>query len=368
MNATDLAEQLEQARAYDPDAHPRAYGDSTGTGLLRSTAADFYVEESLPFELSGKGEHCYVYIEKRGLNTADVVKLLSKAASLHPRNIGFAGMKDRHAVTRQWFSLYLPGMPDPDFSSLPESVRPLEIRRHDRKLRRGAVRRNFFRLVVRELQADRDRLDEKYIAIKQDGFPNYFGPQRFGRGGGNLERAIAVLERGKTRRKSEGIYLSSVRSMLFNRVLAERIQLDNWTTPLPGDVMQIAGTHSLFLAEESDATLLPRHEQFQIGITGPLCGREARIAPEGMPLAIEKSTTDAHGWWVDGLERCRVDADRRMLRAQAHDLEVGVEGETMAISFSLESGSYATSLLRELLDVTDVMTGARGAVQSPDAG
>ncbi len=355
MTANAGSRLLEQAQDYSPGEHPRAFGGAAGKGNIRTLADDFFVEETLPFELTGEGEHLYLFIEKTGLNTADVVRILSKVASLHPRSIGFAGMKDRHAVTRQWFSLYLPGKPDPDLSSLPGNVRLLQTRRHNRKLRRGAVRSNRFRILIRDTVADSGELEAKLQRVAASGFPNYFGTQRFGRNGGNLERAIRVLERGKTRKASEGIYLSAVRSMLFNEVLAERIRQENWNRPIPGDVMQIAGSSSLFIADEADATLMPRHEQLLVGVTGPLCGRDARIAPQAGALALEQKALANFSWWVEGLLRCRVEADRRMLRAAVNGLGFNIEKEMLEVEFMLESGCYATSLLRELLDVQDVM-------------
>jgi tRNA pseudouridine13 synthase len=347
----------EQARNYSPEGHPRAYGGAAGKGAIRTMAGDFFVEESLPFELTGVGEHLYLFIEKTGLNTADVVRLLSKAASLHPRNIGFAGMKDRHAVTRQWFSLYLPGKPDPDFSSLPKSLQLLRALRHNRKLRRGVVRANRFRILVRNLAADSGQLEAKIRRVAASGFPNYFGLQRFGRNGGNLESAIRVLERGKTRKASEGIYLSAVRAMLFNEVLAERIRQNNWIRPIPGDVMQIAGSSSLFIADEHDKTLMPRHDQQLVGATGPLCGSDARIAPQDDALTLEKAALAEFSWWIEGLVHCRVEANRRMLRAVASGFDFSLDGDGLELGFALDSGCFATSLLRELLDVTDVTRG-----------
>ena len=354
MTATDGSCFREQACNYNPDEHPRAFGEAAGKGTIRTVVEDFFVEESLPFELAGEGEHLYLFIQKTGLNTADVVRLLSKAASLHPRNIGFAGMKDRHAVTRQWFSLYLPGKPDPDFSSLPESLQLLRSLRHNRKLRRGVVRANRFRILVRNLAADSGQLETKLHAVAASGFPNYFGLQRFGRNGGNLESAIRVLERGKTRKASEGIYLSAVRAMLFNELLAERVLQHNWNRPIPGDVMQIAGSNSLFIADEHDRTLMPRHDQQLVGVTGPLCGTDARIAPQGGALAIEEAALADFSWWIQGLVQCRVEASRRMLRAVASGFDFSLDGDRLELGFALESGCFATSLLRELLEVSDV--------------
>ncbi|MGD8236056.1 MAG: tRNA pseudouridine(13) synthase TruD [Chromatiales bacterium] len=357
MTGTDGGCLREQARNYSPDEHPRAFGGAAGKGAIRTMAGDFFVEESLPFELAGEGEHLCLFIEKTGLNTADVVRLLSKAASLHPRNIGFAGMKDRHAVTRQWFSLYLPGKPDPDFSSLPKNLQLLRALRHNRKLRRGVVRANRFRILVRNLVADAGQLEAKLQTVAASGFPNYFGLQRFGRNGGNLESAIPVLERGKTRKASEGIYLSAVRAMLFNEVLAERIRQHNWNRPIPGDVMQIAGSSSLFIADEHDRTLMPRHDQQLVGVTGPLCGTDARIAPRDEADALEKAALAEFAWWIQGLVHCRVEANRRMLRAVVSGFDFSLDGDRLELEFTLESGCFATSLLRELLDVTDVTRG-----------
>ena len=357
MTANAGSRVLEQAQHYSPGEHPRAFGDIAGKGTIRTIADDFFVEETLPFELTGEGEHLYLFIEKTGLNTADVVRLLSKAASLHPRSIGFAGMKDRHAVTRQWFSLYLPGKPDPDFSSLPENVRLLQTRRHNRKLRRGAVRNNRFRILVRNLAVDSGQLEAKLHAVAASGFPNYFGMQRFGRNGGNLESAIPVLERGKTRKVAEGIYLSAVRAMLFNEVLAERVRQHNWNRPIPGDVMQIAGSNSLFIADEDDKTLLPRHDQQLVGATGPLCGSDARIAPQDGALSLEKAVLADFAWWIEGLVRCRGEATRRMLRAVTSGFDFSFDGDRLELGFVLESGCYATSLLGELLEVSDVTQG-----------
>jgi len=287
---------------------------------------DFYVEESLPFELSGEGEHLYLFVEKRELNSGDAARLLATAAGLRRRKVSMAGLKDKYAVTRQWFSLHLPGMPDPDFSELPSSVRILQQQRHTRKLRRGAIRLNRFRLLVRDLQGNTDLLAERLQLISRHGFPNYFGEQRFGRGHGNLSRAIAVLEHGSTRSPVEGMYLSAVRSMLFNLVLAARIS-----------------------ADDADAEIESRLSAQQIHVTGPLVGLPARIMPEEDALQYEESLLREHHFWIDGLQRCGVKADRRPLRAPAGDLEFNLHGDRLQLEFTLQRGSYATSLLREVL-------------------
>ena len=260
-----------------------------------------------------------------------------------------AGLKDKYAVTRQWFSLHLPGIPDPDFSNLPRNVRILEQQRHTRKLRRGAIRLNRFRLLVRDLQGDTDLLAERLQLIARHGFPNYFGEQRFGRGYGNLRRAIVVLEHGSTRSPVEGMYLSAVRSMLFNLVLAARISAGNWCRPMPGDVMQLSHSNSLFRVDDADAEIESRLSEKLIHVTGPLVGLSARIMPEDDALQYENALLRGHQFWVEGLRRCGLKADRRPLRAPAGELEFNLHGDQLQLEFTLQRGSYATSLLREML-------------------
>jgi tRNA pseudouridine13 synthase len=325
------------------------HGRPAASGVIRAEPEDFYVEESLPFELSGEGEHLYLFVEKRELNSGDAARLLATAAGLRRRKVSMAGLKDKYAVTRQWFSLHLPGMPDPDFSALPSSVRILQQQRHRRKLRRGAIRMNRFRLLVRDLQGDTELLAQRLQQIARHGFPNYFGEQRFGRGYANLRRAIAVLERGSTRSPVEGLYLSAVRSMLFNVVLAARISAGNWCAAMPGDVMQLSHSNSLFRVDDADAEIDSRLTAQQIHVTGPLTGLPARILPEGDALQFEKSLLNAHQFWIDGVLRCGVKADRRPLRAPAADLEFNLQRDQLQLEFTLQRGSYATSLLREVL-------------------
>ncbi len=325
------------------------HGKPAASGVIRAEPEDFYVEESLPFELSGEGEHLYLFVEKRELNSGDAARLLATAAGLRRRKVSMAGLKDKYAVTRQWFSLHLPGMPDPDFSALPSSVRIRQQQRHTRKLRRGAIRLNRFRLLVRDLQGDTDLLTQRLQLIARFGFPNYFGEQRFGRGYANLRRAIVVLERGSTRSPVEGLYLSAVRSMLFNLVLSARISAGNWCSAMPGDVMQLSHSNSLFRVDAADAEIDSRLTAQQIHVTGPLTGLPARILPEGDALQFERSLLNAHQFWIEGLQRCGLKADRRPLRAPAGELEFNLHRDQLQLEFTLQRGSYATSLLREVL-------------------
>ncbi|MEN8213913.1 MAG: tRNA pseudouridine(13) synthase TruD [Pseudomonadota bacterium] len=338
-----------QAESFRVADLPHVHGGPVASGVIRTALEDFYVEESLPFELSGEGEHLYLFVEKRALNSGDAARQLAQIAGIRRRMVSMAGLKDRHAVTRQWFSLHLPGLPDPDFSGLPPDMRILDQRRHSRKLRRGAIRQNRFRLQVRAVEGDAPQLAERLQQVAELGFPNYFGEQRFGRGHANLKRAIAVLERGATGSPVEGLYLSAVRSMLFNRVLAARISDGSWCSAKPGDVMQLSGSNSLFRADKTDGEISRRLADQQIHVTGPLVGIPARIMPQSDALCYEDSILKAHRFWSGGLQRCGVKADRRPLRAVARDLEFNLDGERLQLAFTLQRGSYATALLREVL-------------------
>ncbi len=205
-------------------ARPRA-GRAAGQGLIRQQAADFVVEELIEMEPEEGGEHLWLRVRKTGENTEHVARLLAQAAGIRPQQVGYAGRKDRHAVTTQWFSLHLPGRPDPAGFALPPSVEILEMRRRRRKLAVGGLRGNRFRLLVREFAGDAALLEERLRETAARGAPNYFGAQRFGRGGGNVAQALAWM-RGERRvddRKLRGLLLSAARSQLFNALLARRV-------------------------------------------------------------------------------------------------------------------------------------------------
>ena len=343
-----------QVEAFSIDALPHAFGGPVGCGRIRVEAADFHVEELLPFEPEGKGEHLWLLIEKEGENTADVALRLANLAGVRRMDIGYAGLKDRNAVTTQWFSIYLPGRDDPDFSNkLPPSIRILRLVRHGKKLRRGVLAGNRFKILVRDFKLlpgqGHDALTKTLELIRVRGYPNYFGEQRFGHDQGNLRRAIGVLTRGKTRKAKEGIYLSAVRSMLFNLVLAKRVEAGTWDRAMEGDVMQISGSNSLFVSETIEGAIVQRLVDHNIQPTAPLPGRAARIAPVSRTAALENSLLDDYAFWVEGLVRCRVDADRRATRATASEFSWEVDGDTLVLEFALPKGSYATSLLREVV-------------------
>jgi len=330
-----------------------AWGGAPATGRLRTAPEDFRVDEVLGFEPDGRGEHAWLLIRKRGANSEDVARALARFAGVARRSVSYSGMKDRHAVTTQWFSVQLPGTADPDWSRLDaECWRVERASRHARKLRTGTHRGNHFTLRVRDVDGDREAVDATLRRVRDAGFPNYFGPQRFGRGGENLRKARALLGDGGPRRRVRGIYLSAARSWLFNRVLDRRLREATWTEALIGDALMLAGTRSVFECRGDETDLAGRIDALDLHVTGPLWGRGRQ--PLGAGIARQEAA-----WLADdgdlcaGLEAAGLAAGRRALRAVTTNIDWGWAGDTLELSFTLEAGVFATSLLREIVDCGD---------------
>jgi tRNA pseudouridine13 synthase len=345
---------MSDATSSDPTADlPFAWGGPLITGQLRRSPEDFQVEEVTGFEPSGRGEHAWLVVRKRGANTLWVARQLARLAGVRPDAVGFAGLKDRAAVTTQAFTVHLPGRPDPDWASLDgDELHVLAVHRHDRKLRRGTLRGNRFRIVVRGVEGDAAAVDGRLRGMGAGGVPNYFGSQRFGRDGGNLALAEALLCAGRRLgRDDRGLALSAARSWLFNTVVALRVRDGTWNRALAGDVMQLDGRRALFRAEAADAETARRCDAGEIQPTGPLPGRDAptAVAPTGLPARLEDACLAAHRAWVDGLARQGVESDRRALRAMPRDLAWSRDGDALELRFFLTAGAFATALLRELV-------------------
>ena len=328
-----------------------AWGGPVGKGLIRSRPEDFEVDEQLGHTPSGEGEHLWLWVEKRGLNTVDVGRALAEKASIHPRAVGFAGLKDRNALTRQYFSLHLPGRSDPDWSSWSSpQLRIIAGERSDRKIQRGRLQGNRFSLTVRALDADPNCIDQRLERLKRHGAPNGFGEQRFG--GNNVARARALFAGGLKRQPSRpkrGFYLSAARSLLFNQVLETRIEDQSWNQVMPGDVVQLEGSRSIFVADPSDPTLAERCARLDIHPTGPLAGKGAGQVFGGI-AELEDRILSREPDLVTGLERFGLRSERRALRMVIQDLEWSwPDPDTLKLSFGLGQGSYATSVLREII-------------------
>lgn len=332
-------------------ATPYAHGGPVARGRLRAEPADFRVEEVLGFEPDGHGEHAFLWIEKTGANTDWVARRLAQAAGVAPMAVGYAGLKDRHAVTRQAFTLQLAGRVEPDWNALAiEGVKVLSAARHSRKLRRGAHRGNRFVVRLRGVEGDTDAIAARLDAIAASGVPNYFGEQRFGRDGGNVALAQAMFAGRRLPREQRGIALSAARSALFNAALAQRVEDASWNQPLDGEVWMLDGTHAIFGPEPWSDTLAQRLAALDIHPSGPMWGR-GELRSTGVVAAIERGVAQAHAGLAAGLEQAGLSQERRALRLRVRELRhAWIEAGLLELGFTLDSGAFATGMLRELLD------------------
>jgi len=336
-----------------PFSLPHVTADLPGSGgRVKSSPEDFRVDEIPAYAPSGSGTHLYLRVEKRGLTTRDVVRALAAALRVAERDAGWAGMKDKEAVTTQWLSF--PTARDPDPSSLAgEGWRVVEASRHGNKLRPGHSRGNRFAVAVRggDLQQARACAG----ALRERGFPNFFGAQRFGATGRNAATGKALLLGGddpEARRASRDRFLrrlclSAYQSLLFNRWLAERLADGLFAVALEGDVMKKIDSGGLFTCRDPAADG-PRVARFEISPAGPIFGHALRLA-EGEPGAREERLLAAEGLALADFARGGGEAEgtRRAGRLPvAPALEPLPDGYRAV--FELPKGSYATVVMGEL--------------------
>ncbi|MES9851706.1 MAG: tRNA pseudouridine(13) synthase TruD [Candidatus Thiodiazotropha sp. L084R] len=333
---------------------PYAYGGGAGTGMIRHTPEDFRVDEVLGFSPDDEGEHLLVQIRKRKTNTQWLAGQLAKLAGISAKDVGYAGMKDRHAVTTQWFSLGMAGRPEPEWKTLEdELIQVLAVHRHRRKLRRGSLRGNRFVLCIRQLNVDQTLLEKRLRQLKISGMPNYFGEQRFGHDYSNLTEANRLFspERPRMARSLRGLVISAARSQLFNQVLAERIAQGVWNSPLQGDYFNLDGSRSGFPShEEEDDLLAKRCLALDIHPTGPLWGRGRNLVSDDSG-DLEARVLEPFDLWRNGLEHVGLNQERRSLRISLSDLDWRfLQDGSLELDFFLPAGCFATALLRELID------------------
>lgn len=325
-------------------------------GVLKQSPADFIVKEDLGFEPDGEGEHVLVYLRKTGCNTQFVADALARFAKISARSVSYAGLKDRQAVTEQWFCLHIPGKDTPDFRLFTlEGCEVLSTQRHRRKLRIGYLKGNAFELVLREV-SQQAGLEQRLALIAAQGVPNYFGEQRFGRGGNNLLQAerwakneIQVKERSK-----RSFYLSAARSALFNTVVSARIQSGLVTTVLAGDAMQLAGRGSWFVTQPDEVESVQlRLERQELFITAPLPG-DGDLGSQGEALEFESQQLASQTLLLGLLKRERLECARRAALVVPQNMGwQWLDEQTLSLHFYLPAGSYATSLVRELMLIAD---------------
>ena len=335
---------------------PCAWGEALGSAVLKATAEDFQVDEVLDIPLSGDGEHLWLWVEKRGLNTEEAARRIAKAAGVALRTVSYAGLKDRQALTRQWFSIQLPGKADPDLSAAQsDTLRILKITRHKRKLQRGAHAANGFTLRLTQLVADKEGLQARLEMIARQGIPNYFGAQRFGYQGGNLgeAREYAARQALPEQRAVRSRLLSTARSYLFNQVLAARVADGSWQRAQVGDLLAFTDSRSFFPAGEAECND-PRLAILDLHPTGPLWGSGPSPA-SGAAFALEQATGEREAALRDWLVRAGMEHERRILRLPIGGLTWHYpEPDILQLEFVLPAGCFATALVRELVDLVPV--------------
>jgi len=334
------------------DDLPHTHGGPVVTGRMRERPEDFQVDEIPICEPDGEGEHLLLHVRKIGANTEWVARRLASHAGLPVSKVGYAGLKDKYAVTSQWFTLYAGVHLDPDWSTLDaEGVEILEVHRHGRKLRRGGLRGNRFRIRIRDLKGEMDLLDEWLDQVRRLGVPNYFGVQRFGNREGNLYAATALFagEAKRVPRHKRGLWLSAARSQLFNQVLAMRVERGDWDRPLDGERMQLDRSRASFLADAIDDELIERCRAFDVHPSGPLWGAGEKLT-SGEVAVLEERALEDFPLWTAGLAAAGLRQERRPLRLEMSAMDAVVTDDLLEIGFDLPAGAYATAALRELVD------------------
>lgn len=359
----------------------RAHGEPLFAARIRAQVSDFEVHEELGFEPSGAGPHWLLLVRKRGANTEWVARELAKFGGHRSHDVGFAGLKDRHAVATQWFSMPAGRFGNQDLLALRgDGFEVLQAHPHHRKLRRGALQGNRFNIVLTGLPAplDTEAVVSRLHRISADGVPNYFGAQRFGRDLGNLRRALVAAQIVQARaagtqadsmrwhgRDERSFALSAARSLIFNTLLSQRVADGSWRCLLPGDIANFDGGGTVFGVSEVDDSLQSRLTTGELHATGPLWGATA-LQPQGEIEAWERAAAAACApldQWVLAEE---LRAERRALRLRVRDLRHEWLGDQsgLRLSFALTAGAYATTVLGELAEITDAAARADHADSS----
>ena len=339
-----------------PNDLPYLHGGPLGHARFKTQPEDFVVEELLGFEPSGVGEHCLVWVEKRDLDSNAAAARLADALGIRRRLVSHCGLKDRHAVTRQWFSIHMPGQPSPDAVALEsEGLRVLHITRNTRKLRRGIHQGNRFNIRLREPDFDACLAARRWELIVAKGVPNFFGPQRFGHDGRNVAIALAMFrdEFKPQDRLLRGLLLSAARSHLFNEMVKDRMACGIWDVPQKGEVFGFADNGTLLLPGRHRGDEAGRFQSGIVELTAPLwgCGDlqsvdEVRAREMELPGKFPELTI--------GLEACGLRQERRVIRLRPTNANFAIpDNGDLQFSFDLPKGTYATTLLRELADLNE---------------
>ncbi|MBR38420.1 MAG: tRNA pseudouridine(13) synthase TruD [Idiomarina sp.] len=316
---------------------------------------DFVVTERLDVADDGEGEHQWLWIRKRGANTQFVARQLARFADTSPKNVSYAGLKDRNAVTEQWFSVQLPGQETLDWQQLNnEEFQVLKVIRRQKKLKLGLHEANQFKIRLRDV-VDKGLFEQNWNSLVTDGTLNYFGPQRFGHDQNNLTRGFEWLRAGgsnkRVKKPEQSRLLSSVRSFLFNQIASSRYQQYGFET-LAGDCVMLSGSQSVFHVEQWDDELKQRLTTGDIQLTA---GQPGWVSKPLISGEAEQFETDCVSPWadiIDCLASKKVKASRRAMRLKPTDPELCWDGSDAVIYFELPKGSFATACISELIDLS----------------
>lgn len=352
---------------------PYATADLSGTGgVLRQTEDDFRVEELLAYEPAGEGDHVFVHIEKRGLTTPAAADIMARALGVDARDVGWAGMKDKRAVTRQTLSFPPPCTPEAVVALELAGITVLSAARHRHKLRTGHLHGNRFVLRIRDTEVDGDAATERARAIlarldAPPGSPNWFGEQRFGMAGDNADvgRALILkqpLPRGMRppRGRQRRLYISALQSQLFNEYLRERMDQGLLGRVLSGDLLQKVASGGVF-ASEDPVVDQARLDAGEVVPTGPMFGHKMMLPPEHSDAGQrERALLEAHGLSLDtfgGMGKLATGTRRALAVRLGGASATRLDDRAIELCFELPKGSYATAVMREVVKTAAFIPG-----------
>lgn len=328
--------------AYGFDDALYAFGQPQAQADFKTLPEDFIVEEVLGFEPAGEGEHLFLQLQTDDQNTRYTLTLLARLFGVPQKLVSYSGLKDRRGLTTQWFSIHLPGKhAEIDADLLQQNgITLIRHTRHNKKLRIGTHKANRFHITLRNLTGP-ESLAERVSLISRQGVPHYFGPQRFGHHGGNVNQALHWVEKAELpfERELRGRVLSTLRAWLFNGDISQRLRQQTWQIWQPGDLVVLDGSHSFFQVGEWDATLQQRHTEGDIHLGSWLYSADH---PGAAPAHIRSY-----------LDKAQLSADVRPLRLRPQQFQWQADTDTLQLRFNLPTGAYATSVLRELVQLRD---------------
>jgi len=377
---------------------PTALSRPHTSARIKACPEDFLVSERLGFALDDVGDHLCLLVKKRNLNTRMLLDCVATALSVKQVDVGYFGLKDKRAVTEQWISVHVPGRvpelldagtepltlaieravaahrdldPAQQNDRKTWSINVTALRRHSRKFRPGQHRANQFHLRMTGISGDTASVDRAITTIRQQGFPNYFGPQRFGHGAKNLQDSSRLLLRRPNKRPARigrarrSMLYSALRSFLFNEVLAEQLTKGNWLDVSVGDVLMLEGSRSIFTVRANDIAVAAdnngisgRLASGDVHPTGPMWGLQKNSLEPGSDVLyrqgeLEREVLSRYPEFCAALVDAKLGYQRRALRVMAGELSWSWtsedDGDVLELQFELPGGVYATSLLRELL-------------------